>query len=383
MGAVACAKSRFSLDTSVYFLVYGSVAVVQAWTAVALQTATSNDRNRGTIVIRILAGMLALAFTAQVFAGNCTFDGAGLNTLPPTDAGPVTVDIHLYVNDLIKIEDSQQSFVSDVFLRAQWVDSRLAHDGPGPCAAQPNQVWTPGLQVLNRRSVERLSEPDLSVSPDGTVLKMLRGYGEFTFHEDLSDFPFDHQELYFTIVPSYGIADVRIVASPEHLGMAEKLSVANWKIALEGSRSSEHYVATIDRNMSRLDVVFQARRLTGFYTWQLLVPLILVVMMTWTVFWIPREFVPPRVGLVATSMLTLIAYRFAMSSILPPIAYLTRLDKFMVASSVLVFAALAAATAVTYFDGRGDAVLASKINKSSRALAPLLFIAVFVNVFLM
>lgn len=335
------------------------------------------------MVIRVVAGLLALVFAAQVFAENCTFDGAGLNTLPPTDAGPVTVDMHLYVNDLIKIEDSQQSFVSDVFMRAQWMDSRLAHDGPGPCTALPNQVWTPKLQVLNRRSVERLSAPDLSVAPDGTVLKILRAYGEFTFHEDLSDFPFDHQELHFTIVPSYGIADVKIVASPEHLGMADQLSVANWKIALDGSRSSEHYVATIDRNMSRLDVVFQARRLTGFYTWQLLVPLILVVMMTWTVFWIPQEFVPPRVGLVATSMLTLIAYRFAMSSILPPIAYLTRLDKFMVASSVLVFAALAAATAVTYFDGRGNSVTASRINTASRALAPLLFIGVLIKVLLM
>jgi hypothetical protein len=112
------------------------------------------------------------------------------------------------------------------------------------------------------------------------------------------------------------------------------------------------------------------------------VPLFLVVMMTWTVFWIPREFVPPRVGLVATSMLTLIAYRFAISSHLPPIAYLTRLDKFMVASSVLVFGALAAVISVTYFEGRGNTTLAARLDVAFRVLAPLLFLAVFVKVFL-
>ena len=95
------------------------------------------------------------------------------------------------------------------------------------------------------------------------------------------------------------------------------------------------------------------------------------------------EFVPPRVGLVATSMLTLIAYRFAMASILPPIAYLTRLDKFMVASSVLVFGALAATVAVTWLDGRGNTVQALRLNTASRWLAPTLFLAVFVTVFLL
>ncbi|MDH3991609.1 MAG: hypothetical protein OEV47_01795, partial [Gammaproteobacteria bacterium] len=77
----------------------------------------------------------------------------------------------------------------------------------------------------------------------------------------------------------------------------------------------------------------------------------------------------------------LIAYRFAMASILPPIAYLTRLDKFMVASSVLVFGALAATVAVTWLDARGNSSQAVALNTASRALAPGLFLVVFLKVF--
>jgi hypothetical protein len=215
------------------------------------------------------------------------------------------------------------------------------------------------------------------------VTRVLRGYGDFTFQADLSDFPFDHQELYFSLISNNEVGDVKIVTSPRQLGMAEHLTVTNWEIQQDGSRSSEYYVAPIDRTISRLDVIFQAQRLSGFYTWHLLVPLFLVVMMTWTVFWIPRDFVPPRVGLVATSMLTLIAYRFAISSHLPPIAYLTRLDKFMVASSILVFGALAAAISVTYFEGRGNTTLAARLDIAFRVLAPLLFLVVFIRVFLL
>jgi gamma-aminobutyric acid receptor subunit beta len=334
-------------------------------------------------VLRALAGLLVLILAGQVFAEACNFRDHDLSALPDSSNGPVEIDILLYLNNLTEIEDAQQSFVSDVFIRAEWIDSRLAHSGLIPCTVDDALIWTPGLMLLNRRALERVYDPELSVAPNGRVIKVLRAYGEFTFQADLSDFPFDHQELYFTLISKYEVQEVNVVTSPQKLGMAEHLSVANWQIQLGGSRSSEHYVAPVDRIISRLDIIFHAQRLSGFYTWQLLVPLFLVVMMTWTVFWIPLEFVPPRVGLVATAMLTLIAYRFAIASILPPIAYLTRLDKFMVASSVLVFAALAAVVAVTYFDGRDSKVQALWLNKASRALAPLLFMIVFIKVFLM
>ena len=334
-------------------------------------------------MIRVLAGLLVLVLAGQVFAEDCILDGQDLNLLPRAGNGPVEVDIHLYMNDLVEIEDAQQSFVSDVFMRAEWMDSRLAHSGLAPCTVKMSRIWTPGVQLLNRRKLERINEPELSVAPNGLVTQAVRAYGDFTFQADLSDFPFDHQELYFSLISNNEVGDVKVVSSPQQLGMAEHLTVTNWDIQQDGSRSSEYYIAPIDRTISRLDVVFQARRRSGFYTWHLLVPLFLVVMMTWTVFWIPRDFVPPRVGLVATSMLTLIAYRFAISTHLPPIAYLTRLDKFMVASSVLVFGALAAATSVTYFEGRGNTTLAARLDIAFRVLAPLLFLAVFTRVFVL
>jgi hypothetical protein len=334
-------------------------------------------------VIRFLTGLLMLVLAGQVLAEECGLEGQDLNILPAARSGPVEVGIHLYLNDLTEIDDAQQSFSGDVFVRAQWMDSRLVHDGLAPCTVEMSRIWTPGLQILNRRQLERMYEPELSVAPDGRVLQVVRAYGDFTFHADLVEFPFDHQELYFTIVSNREVGDVKIVTSTRQLGMAEQLTVANWEIRQDGSRSSEYYIAPLDRTISRLDIIFQAQRLSGFYTWHLLVPLFLVVMMTWTVFWIPREFVPPRVGLVATSMLTLIAYRFAISSHLPPIAYLTQLDKFMVASSVLVFGALAAATSVTYFEGRGNTTLAARLDIAFRVLAPLLFLLVFVKVFLL
>ena len=76
---------------------------------------------------------------------------------------------------------------------------------------------------------------------------------------------------------SLGPEEISLVAKPEDLGLADDLSVTNWEIELLGSRASEYYVAPLERPVSRLDIDFQAKRLTGFYTWQLLVPLVVLL----------------------------------------------------------------------------------------------------------
>ena len=320
---------------------------------------------------RALAAWLACCCICPAFADPCTLTKSDLIARPARDQGPTVVELRLYVNDIIAIHDAEQSFVGDVLFRADWRDARLAHTGATPCSVTAGRVWTPVLQLLNRRHLERIRDPELLVAADGNVTYTLRSYGEFSFRADLSDFPFDRQELSFNIVSTHGKKDVTLATKPEFLGLAEELSVANWQVAMHGSRSLTQYVPPVDRHLVRLDVVLDAKRLTGYYTWQQLVPLLLVVMMTWVVFWIPQEFVPPRVGLAATSMLTLIAYRFAMSSVLPPIAYLTRLDIFMIGSSILVFAGLATAVAVTHIAEQHSQDLANRVNRAARWVSPL------------
>jgi len=320
---------------------------------------------------RVLFSLFLWCWCAPALANYCVLPTQELATRPSPEQGPTDVVIRLYVNDIIAIHDAEQSFTGDVLFRAEWTDSRLAHTGQTACIAAMDQVWTPLLQLLNRRHVERIREPQLSVAPNGLVTLILRSYGEFSFRADLTDFPFDRQELSFNVVSTYSEQEVRLRTQLDFLGLAELLSVANWTIGIDSFRSRNEYVPAVDKHLARLDLVLTAQRLTSYYTWQQLLPLLLVVMMTWVVFWLPLEFVPPRVGLAATSMLTLIAYRFAMSSVLPPIAYLTRLDVFMIGSSVLIFAALATAVAVTYINEQRGVEAAERLNRVARWLSPL------------
>ena len=102
---------------------------------------------------------------------------------------------------------------------------------------------------------------------------------------------------------------------------------------------------------------FRARRQVGFYIVKIVLPLAMVVAMSWVVFWIDPAEAGTQIGVSITTMLTLIAYRFAVGAYLPRVSYLTRMDYFILASTVLVFASLI------------EVVITSKLGKSGRIRA--------------
>ncbi|MFQ6024854.1 MAG: hypothetical protein ACE5NW_19265, partial [Acidiferrobacterales bacterium] len=103
--------------------------------------------------------------------------------------------------------------------------------------------------------------------------------------------------------------------------------------------------------------------------------------MSWTVFWInPAQF-GPQIGLSAMSMLTLIAFQFATTNMVPELGYFTTLDEFIAGSTVLVFLALVQSLTTSYLVSQERKLLALRIDRVSRFVFPLVFAALVVVVF--
>lgn len=60
----------------------------------------------------------------------------------------------------------------------------------------------------------------------------------------------------------------------------------------------------------------------------LLLPILLIVMMSWTVFWVDPIKYDSQLIISATSMLSLVAFLFTLSNQIPEIGYLTSMDLF-------------------------------------------------------
>jgi hypothetical protein len=110
-----------------------------------------------------------------------------------------------------------------------------------------------------------------------------------------------------------------------------------------------------------------------YFIWNTIVPLVMIVFMSWCVFWVNPSHLGAQLGLAATSMLSLIAYRFTLAGVLPPVPYFTRMDIFLNGASLLVFLALAEAVASSTIADRGNPTLAGRIDQLSRIGFPVSF----------
>ena len=331
--------------------------------------AVSWVRSRRAIVLGLVPFALALASHADA-------------SRPEVD-GPVPVRVTVDVLDLDDVDSVKQSFEANVYYEARWRDARLAHGGPGERAMPLSSVWHPRLQFLNQQRVLQTLPEVVEVSPDGEVLYRQRVWGPFSQPLDVEDFPFDEQTFDLLLVPAgFEPDEVRLIADPERPSdMAPSFSVADWRVD-EFHAGGEEYEFASGLPVPIFHVRLLAERQSAYFVLKVIVPLLLIVGMACTVFWMDPRNASIQIGVATTSMLTLIAYRFAMSGFAPPVPYLTRMDIFILGGTLVVFLILVVAVVTVYLTGHGRPALALTIERHCRWAFPGIFAALSAFAFL-
>jgi hypothetical protein len=298
-------------------------------------------------------------------------------TLPDENDRPVKVFVSFYVTDIEGIDNKDQSFTLDVIIRLKWKDERLAEaKTPLPL----NSIWNPNVQIYNLRDVETRFPKVAVVLNDGFVQYTQRYYATLSSRLNFKEFPFDVQTLPITLL-SFGFSPDEVELVFETAGGAKEFSISDWHVEPVGSESSEFKAnlfgdASEDIVRPRLDYKFKASRYIHFYWWKVLAPLMVILFLSWAVFWIDPSQVGAQIGVSGTSILTLIAFLYKLDNILPPVSYLTRMDHFIFTSLILVFIAYLEALISTTFALKGNKELASKLDITFRIIYPVIFIII-------
>jgi hypothetical protein len=295
----------------------------------------------------------------------------------PEDGGPTEVRIQIFVLDLDEIDSANQTFTANVYLEATWQDPRLKGDpGTGERRVPTAEIWHPRLQVLNQQRVWVTMEKVAEISEDGTVTYRQRGWGSFSQPLELREFPFDRQELTFQLVAAGFLDDEVTLAATVGSGIAGKLSVADWKV-VDWKMDAEIPVpgppGDLEEDAS-VALVLEVERRIGYYLIKVILPLVLIVAMSWVVFWIDARETGTKISVAITAMLTLIAYRFAVGANLPDVSYLTRLDYFIMVSTVLVYAALVVVVVTASYVSSDRVGVAHRVDRWARWLFALAFL---------
>ena len=158
-------------------------------------------------------------------------------------------------------------------------------------------------------------------------------------------------------------------------------NIADWTIGQVSPLVESIYVEAHERQHSRLNITLEAKRRTSYFIWKVMVPLTLIVAMSWSVFWLDPARYGPQIGLSATSMLTLIAFLFATQAIVPRLNYLTIMDKFVLGSTILVFLALVEAVITGYFIAKDKEAVAVRMDRACRWIFPLAFVVLILGLY--
>jgi hypothetical protein len=309
---------------------------------------------------------------------------------PYEDTGPTRIKAYIRVLDVDDVQTADQSFHANVYIELSWHDPRLTHENTNRVLMDLNEVWHPNIQFVNQQRLWSTIPDIVQVSPGGEVTYSMRVWGSFSQPYDLREFPFDEQDFAIQLVEAvYTTDEVILEQHPKYKsGIAERLSLPDWDI-LGWKAESRTYKANpeIADSASEFLLTFQARRHTGYFIVKVILPLILIVAMSWVVFWIDPQEIGSQIAVAVTAMLTLIAYRFAVGSDMPHVSYLTSIDYFILGSTFIVFFSLIEVVIISSLAQNNNLSLARKIDRWSRVLFPLSFAlfsaeALFYRVFL-
>ncbi len=323
--------------------------------------------------------LLIFALFLSPIAGLCQDDLGKFTSRPAPEEGPTKVVIRVIMLDLDDISGANQTYTANVAYMARWQDDRLRHDSPGNKATSLSQIWHPRIQILNRQRLQETFPEQASVSPSGEVEVLQRVWGQFSQPLVLHDFPFDHQTLNFDLVAAgHEPGSLELIADPEHPSqIADTFSVSDWAVSEWGSKPVMHSLVSGDNPVPLFRMFLTMKRNSGYHLINFILPLVMIICMSWIVFWIPPSNTGPRVSVSVTSMLTLVAYRFAVGASLPKIAYLTRMDWFILGSSFLIFFALVQVVVTSWMADNDNLATARRVNKWMRCISPVALVLIF------
>lgn len=269
---------------------------------------------------------------------------------PDPPGEPTVVGLATFFQDLAALNDADQTLDTDVYVMMRWRDARLANSAGGvssaECPVPAGRLWMPQLEPERLRSRQMFYPDRFLVDPRGVVTLVRRLWVKVAYPLDFRDFPFDRHAWTITLWPVVsGREEIVFHPMTRGTGVSDRLTLQGWRVGAARVTATEGPRVGRSGMFARFDAVIDLERDWSYYIWKLGLPLTLIVLMAYGVYFIPSAAVPQQIGLGTTAMLTLIAYMLTLGNTLPKISYLTRADRFFVGSALLVFIGLMKAVA--------------------------------------
>lgn len=278
------------------------------------------------------------------------------------------VEVGVVLEGIHEITEKSSSWNADLYLYEQWV--------PAPNFVPQTEI----VNEIERKSVD-FDETELR---DGSCLRTRRIRSTLRTHLNLRTFPFDIQTL--TLQLSDAEFPSRQVRYADHAIAGLDAPVAEqliaWKILsplayVRTSRSFRWDPGSPDYDYGTF--ALRVRRHVSYHLSKYFLPLLLIVVVSFSVFWIDREDLASKLQIGVTCLLAVIALQFTEASDLPDVSYLTIADRAYAASCVAIALAVLHSVYMHRLAKNAQGERALLVERWSRIAFPIVLILALVG----
>ncbi|KAJ8037902.1 Asparagine--tRNA ligase, cytoplasmic [Holothuria leucospilota] len=275
-----------------------------------------------------------------------------------TDHDKVTCEVKCSVITIGEIDTVTQQFDADIFLSFKWKKTKFDDPDKG-------KYWDPRVRFVNAVVTDEEWRKNDTHYDGKYVYLYIKIKGTFKIGMRLDHFPFDFQELTISVASSWPAKKVdfqrrvtkankiidtisidaftgkhewklqeHIITEAEFTGSTTG-NFSAYLSAHERSDPAERERARIIREYPTYHIKLHAQRRPLYYIWNVALPTFCILALSFTSFVMEADAPSERLGVTVTMLLTAVAFKSVVSSMLPKISYLTFLDIYVMCCFIL------------------------------------------------
>lgn len=305
--------------------------------------------------------------------------------MPPVTPMGTRILTEFHLQDIDAIDDGSEtvSFAGALILR--WHDARQAFDTAGGAARELlfndlealidlHPTWLPSVDLLNAAGPLEVRSELLRIRPDGTCTLVRSVNGMAKSRLDLARFPFDEQQVEI-MLRLHGLARQEAFLEPSGQGAyvdLGRLRVPQWE--LRGAAVHDRVIRTevfgSAVEVPVLVVSIDIARDPVHILRLVVLPLAIIVVLSWGVFWMDRSSLGDRMSVSFVGILTAVTYQVLLSDVLPDISYTTFIHAFINFSFFGMALSVPVNLLVGIHDQRGKAERGDRLDRVCRWAFP-------------
>lgn len=245
---------------------------------------------------------------------------------PEEPKGPTNVKVNIVLAKLNKFELGPGSYSAEFYIHM-----KCDHE---PCKPEPD--------VGNGKITGKEKMRDEKLEKEFKIKAELEAF------VDLSEFPFDSHALYI------GLADKNIETYHYEFDTAlgakvdDNVKLAGWQISAMAAGVEKVSFDGRELNELRFAVEITRPKIASFF--KSLVPVFFMVFVAGFTLLLKPKSAAGRLSAATGGLMSVVMFHLSATSSLPPLGYLTRLDKFMIATYLVYIANIAFSVAMVRFE---------------------------------